>query len=255
MRPDWTGVFTVAQRRPGGRAPKGIDALLEETSRTYRAALKPAVLAAGAGALLAHSLVQIIPPTGNILGLVWLAVLTAILVSSQVVVISLVLLVRDNEPVNTDVATAAALRFVPRYFGVVFGLALVIFGLAATVVGTPLAIFLIVVSARFALFGPAMVVEELSIADALRRSWRLTQNRWWRTFGAVVAAGLPLAFASFLWAVSSGSPLVNLALGTAAWALAVPFTAIFTLFLFEHYRDLETRPEDYDIFGPRPHDF
>ena len=94
-----------------------------------------------------------------------------------------------------------------------------------------------------------MVMEELSLADALRRSWRLAQNRWCRTFGAVVAAGLPLAFASFLWAVSSGSALVSLALGTVAWALAVPFTAIFTLFLFEDYRSLETQPEDYDIFG------
>ena len=255
MQPDRTGVFTVAQPRPGGRAPKGIDALLEETSRTYRAAFKPAVLAAGAGALLAHSLVQIIPPTGNIAGVAWLALLTAILVSSQVVVISLVLLVRDGQPVNTDAATAAALRFVPRYFGVVFGLALVTFGLAATVLGTPLAIFLIVLSARFALFGPAMVMEDLSIADALRRSWRLAQDRWCRTFGAVVAAGLPLAFAAFLWALSSGNALLSLALGTAAWALAVPFTAIFTLFLFEDYRGLETQPEDYDIFGPRPHDF
>ena len=255
MQPDRTGVFTVAQRRPGGRAPKGIDALLEETSRTYRAAFKPVVLAAGAGALLAHSLVLIIPPTGNIAGLAWLATLTAILVSSQVVVISLVLLVRDGQPVNTDAATAAALRFVPRYFGVVFVLAFVSVGLAATVVGTPLAIFLIVLSARFALFGPAMVMEDLSISDALRRSWRLAQNRWWRTFGAVVAAGLPLAFAAFLWALSSGSALISLALGTAAWALAVPFTAIFTLFLFEDYRGLETQPEDYDIFGPRPHDF
>ncbi len=255
MQPDRTGVFTVAQRRPGGRAPKGIDALLEETSRTYRAAFKPVVLAAGAGALLAHSLVQIIPPTGNIAGVAWLALLTAILVSSQVVIISLVLLVRDGQPVNTDAATAAALRFVPRYFGVVFGLALVIFGLAATVLGTPLAIFLIVLSARFALFGPAMVMEDLSIGDALRRSWRLAQDRWCRTFGAVVAAGLPLAFAAFLWALSSGNALLSLALGTAAWALAVPFTAIFTLFLFEDYRGLETQPEDYDIFGPRPHDF
>ena len=255
MQPDRTGVFTVAQRRPGGRAPKGIDALLEETSRTYRAAFKPVVLAAGAGALLAHSLVQIIPPTGNIAGLAWLALLTAILVSSQVVIISLVLLVRDGQPVNTDAATAAALRFVPRYFGVVFGLTLVIFGLAATVLGTPLAIFLIVLSARFALFGPAMVMEDLSIADALRRSWRLAQDRWCRTFGAVVAAGLPLAFAAFLWALSSGNALLSLALGTAAWSLAVPFTAIFTLFLFEDYRGLETQPEDYDIFGPRPHDF
>ncbi len=255
MQPDRTGVFTVAQRRPGGRAPKGIDALLEETSLTYRAAFKPVVLAAGAGALLAHSLVQIIPPTGNLAGVAWLALLTAILVSSQVVVISLVLLVRDGQPVNTDAATAAALRFVPRYFGVVFGLTLVIFGLAATVLGTPLAIFLIVLSARFALFGPAMVMEDLSIADALRRSWRLAQDRWCRTFGAVVAAGLPLAFAAFLWALSSGNALLSLALGTAAWALAVPFTAIFTLFLFEDYRGLETQPEDYDIFGPRPHDF
>ena len=255
MQPHRTGVFTVAQRRPGGHAPKGIDALLEETSRTYRAAYKPVVLAAGAGALLAHSLVLIIPPAGNIPGLAWLALLTAILVSSQVVVISLVLLARDNQPVNTDTATTAALRFVPRYFGVVFLLAFASFGLAATVLGTPLAIFLIVLSARFALFGPAMVMEELSLADALRRSWRLAQNRWCRTFGAVVAAGLPLAFASFLWAVSSGSALVSLALGTVAWAVAVPFTAIFTLFLFEDYRSLETQPEDYDIFGPRPHDF
>jgi hypothetical protein len=36
----------------------------------------------------------------------------------------------------------------------------------------------------------ALAIEELGIIDSLRRSWSLTTNSWWRTFGIVLVAGL-----------------------------------------------------------------
>jgi membrane-anchored glycerophosphoryl diester phosphodiesterase (GDPDase) len=37
---------------------------------------------------------------------------------------------------------------------------------------------------RLALFGPAIVIEGMDIFDAYSRSWSLTRDRWWRTFGS-----------------------------------------------------------------------
>lgn len=76
-------------------------------------------------------------------------------------------------------------------------------GVAATVLGVLAAIFVpLLVSLFFAirwyLVIPAMIVEDLGIFAALRRSWRLTRGYFWRTLGIALLFGLILGFVSLI---------------------------------------------------------
>jgi hypothetical protein len=107
------------------------------------------------------------------------------------------------------------------------------------------------------MFGPALVTENLSIVGALRRSWELLRNRWWRTTGLyLIIFGITLLPLGFAWIVEylTGNVLLNYVLSTTAYAVSVPFAAIFTLHLFEDYRGLPGVSKD-DSFGPHPKDF
>jgi hypothetical protein len=50
----------------------------------------------------------------------------------------------------------------------------------------------------FGLASPALVLEELGVGQAFRRSWALVKGAWWRIFGISLLAGVIGGFTSFL---------------------------------------------------------
>ncbi len=82
----------------------------------------------------------------------------------------------------------------------------VIGGLAALIVS-------VWVWVRLALAIPAVVLEEVGVVTALKRSWRLVQGSWWRIFGISLLAGIVVAFIGFVLQLPFGL-LSNLAGGS-----------------------------------------
>jgi hypothetical protein len=91
----------------------------------------------------------------------------------------------------------------------------------------------------------AVVIEDARGADALRRSGRLVEGFWWRTFGLVilanVAAAVPgvLLLGPFSAIAENADRAVWELVGTAvATSVTTPFVALFATFL---YYDLRAR--------------
>lgn len=106
---------------------------------------------------------------------------------------------------------------------------------------------------------PIMFVEDTRLGPAMRRSWRLVEGRWWRTFLLLllvflVAYAVRLALAAFV-GLGEGllmiflSPGTGLAIGGAATqlvdALANPVLQIGVVLV---YLDLRVRREGMDLF-------
>ncbi len=54
------------------------------------------------------------------------------------------------------------------------------------------------ISVRLTLAIPAVVLEQVGVVEAMRRSWRLVQGSWWRIFGISLLAGIVVAFIGFV---------------------------------------------------------
>ena len=108
----------------------------------------------------------------------------------------------------------------------------------------------------WALAFPVLIAEGRRGTDAMRRSFRLVQNRWWPTFGALFLAfllqsfiglviGIPLGILAFseegdsLWALVL-SMIVNV--GTSV--VTTPFMAAVLVLI---YFDLRVRKEGFDL--------
>ncbi len=104
---------------------------------------------------------------------------------------------------------------------------------------------------------PALMVEGLTAGDALRRSWRLVQNRWWRTWAfsfvlslmqTVVVAG-PAALATWLVLLVSRFDfgmvqVVRAAMDILLGTVFIPIQLIATAL---YYLDLRVRREGLDL--------
>lgn len=121
---------------------------------------------------------------------------------------------------------------------------------------------------RFAFAAPALLLEELGVVPALRRSWRLGLGSWWRMFGILLLTAIIAGFANGLLAVpfsvlggvigalltsgSDGSALTGEAISSAvgglgtilATTVTAPFSAAVTALL---YIDLRMRREGLDV--------
>lgn len=71
-------------------------------------------------------------------------------------------------------------------------------------------LFLIYAAFKLSLINTAVVLEKVPPVTALRRSWRLTKQAWWRTFGMVVVSSIAAAIVASIVSL----PLVSL--GTAS---------------------------------------
>lgn len=113
--------------------------------------------------------------------------------------------------------------------------ALVVTLLLVSVIGAPIGIWLLV---RFQFMPHAVVLEDRSGIDGLRRSSELVRGRWWHTavvtgsFNLLVAAS-GLVVGLLLLVVAAGLPLwVLSALITLVYALIVPLAAVGTTLLY-----------------------
>lgn len=140
----------------------------------------------------------------------------------------------------------------------------------ALVIGVPAAIVLgALLFVRLAFAAPALLLEDLGVVAAMRRSWRLVQGSWWRVLGvlvltsviAAVANGLLQAPFSVVGAVIgaalgssdaaadvTGSLVVTTVVGNIGTVIAstvtAPFSAAVTALL---YIDLRIRREGLDV--------
>lgn len=111
---------------------------------------------------------------------------------------------------------------------------------AVTVVGIPLAVYLLV---RWIFFPQTVAIDDLGSKDAADLSARIVKGQWWRTFGILLVvwalAGLPALAVAVLFA-----PAAVIASGLASAAVAViilPFVAVASTLL---YYDLRSRERE-----------
>jgi hypothetical protein len=103
---------------------------------------------------------------------------------------------------------------------------------------------------------PVMIAEGQRGTDAMRRSFRLVQNRWWPTFGALFLAfllqsfiglvlGIPLGILTFS---SEGDSLLaiflSMVVNVVASVVTTPFMAAVLVLI---YFDLRVRKEGFDL--------
>ncbi len=167
-----------------------------------------------------------------------------------------------------------AFRQVKRRFWPLLGSSLlywlVFVSLSVTIIGIPFAIYFFT---RWSFNAQAVMIEETSATNALRRSRELVKGSWWRVFGitfaifllSIVIELILTTSSTFIFALSGIAGKINLlemilhtmpndeiegtwhllhAVHTAIEALIMPITAIgFTLLYF----DLRIRKEGFDI--------
>ncbi len=140
----------------------------------------------------------------------------------------------------------------------------------ALVIGVPAAVALaVLVYVRLAFAAPALLLEDLGVLAAMRRSWRLVRGSWWRVLGvllittiiASVANGLLQAPFSIVGAVigaalapdqtdavASRALVITVVVGNIGTVIAstvtAPFSAAVTALL---YIDLRIRREGLDV--------
>jgi hypothetical protein len=228
---------------------------------------------------------------------IFAAVVPAVLQTLAVIGLTAVLMIAVSEAVLGRRPSVAEVvhRVAPRIWSVL-GLSLLtglIFLALVLLLATPgvvllvsgagvaggIAVFLAVVAllvlgpllwVRFAFAAPALLLEQLGVVSALRRSWRLSIGSWWRTFGILLLTGIIAGVANGLLSVpfalfggvvgeamgSDGGDPTTLSAGYAvatsignigtvvATAVTAPFSAAVTALL---YIDLRIRREGLDV--------
>lgn len=106
------------------------------------------------------------------------------------------------------------------------------------------------VAVRWTFIWPVIAFEGLIGVSALRRSWEMTENFWWRTFGIVVIITLAVFAVGFPGLIATGAGLETV--GTWYSNLIAPTLAgpIQAIMIFLLYSDLRTRKEDPPGYGP-----
>ncbi len=120
----------------------------------------------------------------------------------------------------------------------VFGLLLVLRAFGAIVFAV-IAVFLFT---RLAVSVQALVVEDQRGTKALRRSFELTQGRFWHVLGAVLLAGIIAAIVSgVITAIgAAGGIVLRIIFAAIASVITTPFTALVGVLI---YIDLRARKE------------
>lgn len=106
------------------------------------------------------------------------------------------------------------------------------------------------VAVRWTFIWPVIAFEGLIGVAALRRSWELTENFWWRTFGIVIMVTLAVFAIGFPGLIATGAGLETV--GTWYSNLVAPTIAgpIQAIMIFLLYADLRTRKEVSPGYGP-----
>lgn len=129
----------------------------------------------------------------------------------------------------------------------------------ALIVGVATVLLVVLMSIRWTLAIPVVAVEGVGPIDALRRSWHLTRDSAWRTFGVLVLLAILVTVLGALLAQLLAVVIVDLLLGPAGLEvigetlvstlvalLLAPVTAvILTVYLF----DQKVRRDRWDLPG------
>ena len=133
-----------------------------------------------------------------------------------------------------------ALRRFPALLGSVLIAFVVILVLELTIVGIPIAIWLLV---RWSLLGQVVQLERTGTAGALLRSGELVRHHWWRTASVIIVVGGlalvagPVIGILMLLVTSASFNFVNIIAGVV-YMVAMPYVAVATTYL---YHDLTVR--------------
>lgn len=169
-----------------------------------------------------------------------------------------------NVPSTWRSSLSVGLRRLPAVLGAIFiAGAIAIAGWLAiavvTVIALPLGIILIIAGIAFTMiayvsiwiFVPALIVEDLSPWDSLKRSWKLVGGRRWPIFGTILLAGLIVNIATTIVTTVAALPFpgpqqlaVSQITGVLAGLVTTPFTAIVTTVV---YFDQRVRKEGFDM--------
>jgi hypothetical protein len=148
----------------------------------------------------------------------------------------------QGRPVGPIRAYRLAFDSVRPLFGALLVATLLISGLASSIFLLPIAVWL---AGRWALIAPAIELEQVSAAGALRRSGRLVRRRWLKVATLIVAGAAlvlvlgPLIGALLIFATNAPFWLVNVIAGIV-YALTMPFVALATTYV---YFDARVRSE------------
>ncbi|MFP5328338.1 MAG: hypothetical protein ACLGHT_12750, partial [Acidimicrobiia bacterium] len=152
-----------------------------------------------------------------------------------------------------EVGPAEALKSSGRKFGPLLGSFILVHlvegvGLLACCIG---ALF---VMPMFVMVAPAIVVEDLGPIEAMRRSWRLTKNRYWQVLGIALLSGfIANALGSILSQIPTlaamfvGGPfawVIAALAGVVASMLSAPIVTIVATLV---YFDARIRNEAFDL--------
>jgi len=148
----------------------------------------------------------------------------------------------EGRPVGPLAAYRLAVDSAAPLFGALLVASIVVSLLASSIFLIPIAVWL---AGRWALIAPAVELESLSAARALRRSGRLVRRRWLKVASLIVAGGALVVVAGPLIGVLlillTDAPfwLVNVIAGIV-YAVAMPLVALVTAYV---YFDARTRGE------------
>ncbi|HMI22247.1 MAG TPA: hypothetical protein VK496_04965 [Gaiellaceae bacterium] len=148
----------------------------------------------------------------------------------------------EGRPVGPLAAYRLAVDSAAPLFGAVLVASIVVSLLASSIFLIPIAVWL---AGRWALIAPAVELESLSAARALRRSGRLVRRRWLKVASLIVAGGAlvvvagPLIGVLLILVTDAPFWLVNLIAGIV-YAVAMPLVALVTAYV---YFDARTRGE------------
>jgi hypothetical protein len=199
------------------------------------------------------------PPTEAVVGF-WVSVAIVLLGAMMSIaacfrVISAAYL---GEPVKASRSIAAGVRRIPALvvaFVVLSVLFFILFAISVKIfVTAPLWIFLAV---KWSLTSPVIVAEKAGPFRAMRRSWQLTRDNWWRSFTVLLVMTVItlVLFFAFVYAVNwvlfSLDSISEIALATldtayivALLALLYPLSASILAVL---YYDTRVRNEGFDL--------
>lgn len=158
---------------------------------------------------------------------------------SAICIYALQSIAAGQRPAAGEVLVAGFEAFTPLFAALVIAAGGVVLGFIAFIVP---GIFLLV---RWYFVPQTVVIEGARGTDALARSFRLVQGRWWRTFGLVALANLSILIPGLLLLVpftaiaeSTDRALWEVIGSIVATSITTPFVALYSTLL---YYDLTAR--------------
>ncbi len=194
------------------------------------------LIAAGTSAALAANLIgALINPTALVQQLAWALFITSLTIGFLAPTAVLVLCATRRERPTIGIAVAGLATFGPRYYSIGLLLGLGALPLAVAPFVAPVLIYVLL---RFSLAGPAVLLENHGVLQALGRSWALVEGRWWRTFALQLLLGV-FAFLLLYGAGAIGgmaeSTTITLVATSLAQGVAAPLVASVEILLFLEY--------------------